>query len=310
MSDEPLVSAVIPTHNRPALVVGAVKTALNQTYQNMEIIVVVDGPDDSTRKALGTIADPRIQIITLPQHQGACGARNAGVQAAKGEWIAFLDDDDEWLPRKIERQLSAARRSVHPIPIVSCRIIARTPTGDYAWPTRFPSPREPLSEYLFCRKGLFCGEALIGTQALFTRRELLLQHPFRHGLRKHQDSDWVIRAARQEGVGFEFEPNPLAIVLIDQALPSISNSDDWRSSLSWVEDVRQNITPKAYASFILLNVAAQAAHVTRTREYWNLLELAIRRGEPDPFHVLLYIGMRFIPRHVRRELRSLFGRTL
>lgn len=310
MRERSLVSAVIPTRNRPSLVVGAVKTALNQTHPDMEIVVVLDGPDDSTHQALEALADPRIQVVTLPQPQGACAARNAGIQAANGEWIAFLDDDDEWLPRKIELQLSAARRSRHRTPVVSCRIIARTPPADYTWPRRFPLPGEPISEYLFCRKSLFCGEAVIGTPTLLTRRELLLQHPFRDGLRKHQDSDWVIRAASREGVGFEFEPNPLAICLVDQTLPGISNSDDWRSSLSWIEAVRQYITPRAYASFILLNVAAQAAHVTRTREYWNLLELAIRRGEPDPFHVLLYIGMRFIPRHVRRELRSLFGRTL
>ena len=113
MSHQPLVSAVIPTYNRPSLVLGAVKSALNQTHPNMEVIVVVDGPDNSTHRALGEIADPRIRIITLPQHQGACGARNAGVQAAKGEWVAFLDDDDEWLPAKTELQLSAAQ-SLHP----------------------------------------------------------------------------------------------------------------------------------------------------------------------------------------------------
>ena len=308
MANAPLVTAIIPTYKRPNQVIRAVKSALNQTHRDMEVVVVVDGPDDSTSTALGAIADPRIQIVILPQHQGACGARNAGIQAASGEWVAFLDDDDEWLPRKIELQLSRALRSAHCIPVVSCRFIARTLLADYAWPLRFPSEGEPISEYLFCRKGLFCGEALIGTPMLFTKRELLLQLPFRQGLRKHQDSDWVIRAACHEGVGFEFEPDPLAICLVDQTLPGISNSDDWRSSLAWIEDVREYITPKAYASFILLHVAPQAAQVTKALEYWKLLELAIRRGEPDAFHVVLYVGMKYIPRHVRRKLRSLFGR--
>jgi glycosyltransferase involved in cell wall biosynthesis len=308
MNDKSLVSAVIPTYNRPRLVLGAVKSALSQTHSNMEVIVVLDGPDNSTSEALGAIGDSRIRIITLAQHQGACGARNAGIQAANGEWIAFLDDDDEWLPRKIELQLSAALRSAHRIPVVSCRMIARTPRGDYVWPRRFPAPEEPISEYLFSRKGLFCDEGVIATPMLFTKRELLLQHPFRQGLRRHQDADWVLRVARQEGVGFEFEPNTLAICLVEQTHPGISNSDDWRSALSWIEDVRQCITLKAYASFILLNVAAQAAPAANTREYWKLLEQAIRRGEAKPVHVLLYVGMRLIPRRVRRELRGLFGR--
>jgi hypothetical protein len=143
---------------------------------------------------------------------------------------------------------------------------------------------------------------------LFTGRELLLQHPFRHGLRRQQDADWVIRVAMQEGVGFEFVPNPLGIALVNQNFSGISNSDDWRSALSWIEDVRQCITLKAYSSYILTYVAAQAAQVTNILEYWKLLGLAIRRGEAKPFHVLLYVGMRLIPRHVRRKLRHVFGR--
>jgi len=305
MSDKSLVSAVIPTFNRPSLVVVAVKSALNQTHHNMEIIVVVDGPDDSTSKALEAIADPRIRIVILPQHQGACGARNAGIQAAKGEWIAFLDDDDEWLPRKIELQMAAARRSVHRIPVVSCRVIARMPFGDEVWPRRFPSAGEPISEYIFRRRSLSSGEAMIGTPMLLTKREILLKHPFRPGLRKHQDSDWVIRVANQEGVGFEFEPSALAICLYDQTFSGITNADDWCYSLRWIEEMRQVITPKAYSSFILLNVARQAASVATTREYLKLLELAIRRGKPDFFHILLYVGMRFVPRHVRIDVRTM-----
>jgi glycosyltransferase involved in cell wall biosynthesis len=309
MIDKPLVSTVIPTYNRPSLVVKAVESALNQTHSNMEVIVVLDGPDDSTSEALGVIADARIRIITLPQHQGACGARNAGVQAANGEWIAFLDDDDEWLPRKIELQLRAGQRSVYKNPVVSCRMIARSPLGDHIWPRRFPDPGEPISEYLFYRKGVFSGEGGLGTPTLFAKRDLLLKHPFRHGLRQYQDTDWVFRVAREEGVGFEFEPSPLVVCAFEQSFPGITNSTDWHSPLSWIEDVRQSITPKAYASFILLNIAGLAARKATTREYWKLLELAIRRGEPDPFHVLLFVGMRLIPHHVRRKLHHLFVRS-
>ena len=310
MSDKSLVSAVIPTFNRPSLVVAAVKSALNQTHADMEIIVVVDGPDDSTSKALGAIADPRIRIVILPRHQGACEARNAGIQAAKGEWIAFLDDDDEWLPRKIELQMAAARRSVHRIPVVSCRVIARMPYADEIWPKRFPSAGEPVSEYIFRRRSLSSGEAMIGTPMLLTRRELLVKHPFRHGLQKHQDSDWVLRVANQEGVGFEFEPTALAICLYDQPFSGITNADDWSYSLCWIEEMRQHITPKAYSSFILLNVARQAASVTTTREYLKLLELAIRRGDPDFFHILLYVGLRLVPRQVRIDVRSMIEKIL
>jgi glycosyltransferase involved in cell wall biosynthesis len=302
-----LVSAVIPTYNRPSLVVRAVKTALTQTHTNMEVVVVMDGPDDSTSKALGAIADPRIQIVTLPQHQGACGARNAGVQAANGEWIAFLDDDDEWMPSKIECQLFTALRSRHRIPVVSSRIIARTPRCDYIWPRRLPLPHEPISDYLFSRTTLFQGEGLIATPTLFTKRDFLLALPFRRSLKKHQDWDWVIRAGRQEGVGFEFVDLPLAICQMDQSRPGISNSDDWQFSLNWVNEMRSYVTPQAYAAFVLIVVAAQAAATASWREYWGLLADSKRRGECRLLHLLLFAGMRLFPRELRRELRSCFG---
>jgi glycosyltransferase involved in cell wall biosynthesis len=194
MPDAPLVSAVIPTRNRPNLVANAVKTALNQTHSDLEVVVVVDGPDAATNEVLSGIGDPRLRIVNSPISRGGSAARNAGVRAANGDWVAFLDDDDEWLPRKIELQLSAARRSAHRIPIVLCRMIARTPLADYVWPRRLPEPGQPIDEYLLCRKSVFHSRGVIQSSTLLTRRDFLLRVPFRDGLKKHQDWDWALRA--------------------------------------------------------------------------------------------------------------------
>jgi len=307
MSNRALVSAVIPTRNRPSLVLRAVKTALTQTHPNMEVVVVVDGPDNSTSKALAAIADSRLQIVTLPQPQGGSGARNAGVKAAHGDWIAFLDDDDEWMPSKIECQLSTALGSRHRIPVVSSRIIARTPGRDYVWPRRLPSPHEPISDYLFSRTSLFQGEGLVQTSTLFTTREFLLKMPFRKGLKKHQDWDWLIRAGKQEGVGFEFADHPLAVWYTDQKRSSISNSDDWRFSMHWVREMHSCFTPQAYAGFVLIVVAGQAAAATTWREYWDLLSDSLESGECRVLHLLLFAGMRLFPRETRRKFRAWLG---
>ena len=287
----------------------AAKTALNQTHPNMEVVVVVDGPDDSTSKALSAIPDSRLRVVTLPSSQGGSGARNTGVRAAKGEWIAFLDDDDEWLPRKTELQLSAARRSPHQNPIVSCRIIARTPLADYVWPRRLPAPAEPIDEYLFCRNSIFHSRGILATPTLFTKRDFLLRVPFRDGLKKHQDWDWVIRAANYGGVGFDFEGSPQAICYLGQARPGISNTRDWRFSLSWIDEMRPYITARAYAGFVLSVVADQAARVASGREYWSLLRDSSQRGKPVLTDILLYATMRLFPPDVRRRLRFWFGRT-
>ncbi len=98
---EPLVSVVIPTRNRPHLVGRAVRSALAQTLDAIEVIVVVDGPDEATLQALRQIDDARLRVKTLPRNLGPGEARNAGVGEAQSRWIAFLDDDDEWFPRNL-----------------------------------------------------------------------------------------------------------------------------------------------------------------------------------------------------------------
>src|SRR4030042_3260945 len=175
---EPLVSVVIPTRESPSLVVRAVQSALAQTLNAIEIIVVIDGPDTITSQVLLQIDDPRLKVLTLPQCLGCADARNAGVIEAQSRWIAFLDDDDEWFPRKLEIQFRAADQSSYLYPIIACRLIARSEGGDLVWPRRYPNPSKTLSEYLFCQSGLLAGEGLMLPSALLTKRELLRKVPF------------------------------------------------------------------------------------------------------------------------------------
>ena len=98
------ISVIIPTHNRADLLPRAIKSVQDQTRAVDEIIVVSDGSTDNTEETVKKIAeqDSRIQLIAYyPGHNGNY-ARNRGIEAATGEFIAFLDDDDEWLPRKTE----------------------------------------------------------------------------------------------------------------------------------------------------------------------------------------------------------------
>ena len=105
----PLVSIVIPVHNRDRLVERAVQSALNQTYQDFEIVVVDDGSTNGTPGVIAALAneDRRIRCMRHDGKLGAQAARNTGIHAAHGKWIAFLDSDDEWLPEKLEKQVKA-----------------------------------------------------------------------------------------------------------------------------------------------------------------------------------------------------------
>lgn len=102
-----LVSVVVPTRDRRALTAEAVASVLGQTWADLELVVVDDGSADGTPDHLeASFLDPRLRVLRQ-ENQGVSAARNRGVRETAGEWVAFLDSDDLWLPEKLERQLAA-----------------------------------------------------------------------------------------------------------------------------------------------------------------------------------------------------------
>ena len=104
MSTE-LVSVIMPTYNREKTIARAIRSVLEQTYQNLELIVVDDGSADNTEETVRNIPDSRLVYIKSPDNKGSSAARNIGIKMAKGKYIAFQDSDDEWFPEKLEKQM-------------------------------------------------------------------------------------------------------------------------------------------------------------------------------------------------------------
>jgi glycosyltransferase involved in cell wall biosynthesis len=102
----PLVSVIIPTFNRAGVLYYALHSILNQTLQDFEVFVVDDASTDATPELIEYFNDPRIHYIRFSTNKKAAAARNAGMQRARGKYIAFLDSDDEWLPSKLEKQVA------------------------------------------------------------------------------------------------------------------------------------------------------------------------------------------------------------
>jgi glycosyltransferase involved in cell wall biosynthesis len=102
----PEVSVVIPTYNRANLIGRAIKSVLKQNLQNFEIIIVDDASTDNTAEVIQEFVDARIRYIPLEKNCGGGHARNQGIKAARAEFIAFLDSDDEWMPEKLELQVA------------------------------------------------------------------------------------------------------------------------------------------------------------------------------------------------------------
>jgi len=306
----PLVSVIIPTLHRPKLLLRAVESVLSQTLRDIEAIVVVDGEDPETTKALDSIHDLRLRAVVLAQGVGCAGARNAGVNEARGDWIAFLDDDDEWLPRKLEVQIETARQSSAAFPIVACRFIARSEQGDLVWPLRTPALDEPISDYLFCQSGLRGGEGLILPSAILTARELLTRVPFQAGLARHNDVDWLLRANAVAGVEVKFVPDrePLAIWHIETSRPRISNTADWQYSLDWIRRNRAMVTPRAYASFVLIWASSTAARGRRWKAFWILPKEAFALGTPRAVDLLAHLIIWLVPPGVRTSVSVFLAR--
>lgn len=144
--DGPLVSAVIPTYNRGHVIERAIASVLAQTYQPIEIIVVDDGSTDDTASRLAALDVPTLRYYRSDTNIGASAARNLGISHARGEFVAFLDVDDEWLPEKTARQVACFADAPEEVGVVYCGIREVSPE----WPgtDRIPEHRGDLFETL------------------------------------------------------------------------------------------------------------------------------------------------------------------
>lgn len=106
MKNEPLVSVIIPTYNRKNTILASVNSVLNQTYKNIELIVVDDCSTDDTIDILEKINDKRLKVIRHPKNKGQNAARNTGIKESSGEYIAHHDSDDIWHLNKLEVQMN------------------------------------------------------------------------------------------------------------------------------------------------------------------------------------------------------------
>ncbi len=302
----PLISVVIPTLRRPKLVLRALASVFNQTYEQIEVIVVVDGPDEDTTEILRTVNDPRLHVIVNPRSLTAAGARNVGVDHAKGEWIAFLDDDDEWLPRKIEKQMAFA--SDRDAVLISCLSRVVTPIATFVRPQVIYDNSFPLDEYLFDRRSLFAGSCFIQTssylmpRSLFDRARFNVESP-------HDDWDFILHLSKQLGVRIKTVPEVLVLLYSEEQRPSLSTSGTWQKSLVWIDSIRPIITRRAYSGFCLGVVGTRVARERAYGAFFFLLYRAFRFGSPRIWHILPFIGFWLLPDHILRRLRGrkLFG---
>ena len=300
-----VVSVVIPTRHRPKEVVRAVQSVRAQTFSDYEIVVVIDGPDSATVDALRSIDDPRLRWLELQASVGGAEARNVGARNATGDWVALLDDDDEWLPRKLQQQLEAAKMLPWPC-LITTRFIDSRPNAQIVQPGIPPTPGQPISEYLLAEttaRGFRNG--FLQTSTWLVPREAMLEVPFTTGLPRNQETDWLIRAVPRLSLAVHVVWETLAIFHNESSKGRITSRTDWRDTSAWALS-GGHFTPKALAYFFAsVTVPGARLNGEPVSTFWQLRRTVKEHGGRFTARsAWLFFAGWFIFPHGRFGLRS------
>ena len=194
-----MISVIIPVFNLEAFLPEAVDSVLGQSFQDFEIILVDDGSADRSREIIESYrrGEPDRVRAVFQEHAGAAAARNAGIEMARGEWIAFLDGDDSWKPAKLELQLAEARRDP--------RLNLLSTAVEIAGENRPLLDRVPVGDNV--QLELLLEGCFITLSSVLMRRELLSATRFDERLPGAQDLDLYLRLAGR--IRYRFIPEPL-----------------------------------------------------------------------------------------------------
>jgi glycosyltransferase involved in cell wall biosynthesis len=210
------LSVVIPVFNRASVLPRAMTSVLRQTIHDLEVVVVDDGSQDETPAVARAQGDSRVRVVRLATNQGVARARNVGVREARGDWIAFLDSDDEWLPMRLERQrewIEEGRSSV-----LCCRYMRHAPDPIARWA---PGPA-PHAGHVF--RALARGWDPLPS-CVIARRAILDAKPFDESLPALADYEMWLRLAAG---GVDFLGLDEALVVKHEDGPDRLSSDPVR----------------------------------------------------------------------------------
>jgi glycosyltransferase involved in cell wall biosynthesis len=205
MSRSPVVSVIIPTYNRAILIKRAICSVLEQSFQNLEVLVIDDASTDATAKVVAEIRDPRVCYIQQSQNRGGGAARNAGLSVARGDFIAFQDSDNEWLPDKLGKQMALLLASPDQFDAVYSGFWkVKEHRKSYFPYHRFKKREGDIHQALLW-------ENFIDTSSLLVKRECFEQvGGFDERLPRFQDWELCLRLSKLFAFGFVDEPLHLA----------------------------------------------------------------------------------------------------
>lgn len=200
MTSPPFFTVIIPTYNRPEYLRQAIQSVLDQTFEDFELLVIDDSPEETACPVAKGFKDERLKYLRNDQKSGGAGTRNAGITRAQGQWVAFLDDDDLWLPAKLERQAEQIENTDNDVALV------------YTGHTTFSSESEQTHSFIPEKAGwiyedLLAWNVIKGLYSVAIKRDVLNALG---GLDERfpalQDLELYVRVAKSNKVAFIKEP--------------------------------------------------------------------------------------------------------
>lgn len=195
-----MVSVIIPTYNREKIIERAIYSVLNQTYTDIELIVVDDCSTDNTYNIISKIKDKRLKYFKFDRNRGACAARNKGIELSRGEYIAFQDSDDIWYSNKLEFQLNNMKKNNSQVDFCSIRVVNHN--SKY-----MILPNDKMVNMINAcgiSKSLAYGN-YISTQALICEKKCFKSLLFDEQLPRLQDYDLILRLSQIYRVSYSNE---------------------------------------------------------------------------------------------------------
>jgi glycosyltransferase involved in cell wall biosynthesis len=234
----PTVSVVIPTYNRASRLESTIESVLHQEFEDFEVIVVDDASTDDTEEVVSGFDDPRVAYVAHERNMGGSAARNTGIEASTGTYIAFLDDDDEWLPGKLREQVDCLEsRSAEWVAAYCNYEVVRESDSlvNYLpsfvvdrWPGAGSKPRLEGGEeliYTLLARQLPHG----GSSTLMVRRDVVDRiGGFDPDFPRHQDHEFLIRVLKEGKLAYVDE---ILVRKYGTGRPSMSAVEEGKEAL-------------------------------------------------------------------------------
>lgn len=296
--NNPLVSVIMPAYNRAHVIGRAIISVLEQAYTNFELIIVDDGSKDNTEEVVKSFGDPRIRFTKHEQNRGVCAARNTGIRASRGEYITFIDSDDEMAPLKLQEQLQVFTRQSGIMNIVVVTGVLYLEDGAKPVTTKVesrPCPRGDISRAFFAT-GRNIPKRIV---TMMVRKEYLDEVGlFDETLRASEFWDLGVRLSKR--CNFEVIEAPLDIVHRDAGPRSWNIANRVQAMPLLLKKYRDDFTryPKAAANVKLVLGVLQLRSGLRKEGRQSVLEAW--RLYPYLPNIYLYLFCSLLPSVVSR----------